>query len=567
MRSIPLKNEHRDLSHRNGKTDVDLLRTLADGGPCNSTQVREDRYNPSNRDKLPGIGSSQNLISHHNSESERVQLRNEIQRVKPREPGVSRLRLRIGPVIQNAEDVRHRVERELPHHTGLLSLAAGVAKAARDAELAAERLRRPFGLHRLPAAFLALALLVLIAWIYVQFFMTTTLRVALPDRDALELRKRIEQEKNRLKFVPITVTGSPEAVELVKSKQADLGFVQGGVDIPPTLPRLETPNPELVLWFVRSSISDMKSIRRVLTSVKGAGSHSVGTAFMKAWKLDSQIEFVHDWKPLSEDDDYLLADNIDAVFVVKDPADEKTLRASERLAAAGFRLASPDLGARLAHLEYLQPHVIPQGYLQSVPPFPAEPVSTYNVTTYLIAGEKVTPRMLAAASHLLDRQQALMSDGRYEPTFGEASEFFQGVDAFLGILINLVLAFLALTGLEMLAYRKRFHELNSLVSLISIHQSSKDVLGVTDPRHRRDRLLYLSLCSDLLGLVSMIGGYYTQENSSLLFSGLPEIIHQRCDGLKINIQLKILHATITTDAVEPEKPTAKSSPDPKNGVS
>ena len=111
-------------------------------------------------------------------------------------------------------------------------------------------------------------------------------------------------------------------------------------------------------------------------------------------------------------------------------------------------------------------------------------------------------------------------------------------------------AFLALTGLEMMAYRKRFHELNSLVSLISIHQSSKDVLGVTDPQTRRNHLLYLSLCSDLLGLVSMIGGYYTQENSSLLFSGLPEIIHQRCDGLKINIQLKILHATINTGPIE-----------------
>ena len=176
----------------------------------------------------------------------------------------------------------------------------------------------------------------------------------------------------------------------------------------------------------------------------------------------------------------------------------------------------------------------------------------------------MTPRMLAMASHLLDVQPTQMIAGRYEPSLGEASELFQGVDAFLGIIINLVLAFLALTGLEMLAYRKRFHELNSLVSLISIHQSSKDVLGVTDARLRRDHLLYLSLCSDLLGLVSMIGGYYTQENSSLLFSGLPEIIHQRCDGLKINIQLKILHATIDTIPLDvvPEAAKADLAPAP-----
>lgn len=471
---------------------------------------------------------------------------------------MSRLRLRIGPVVQNAEDVKRRVERELPNHTGLASLAAGVATAAREAELAAERLRRPFGVHRLPAAFLAIALLILAGWIYDQFFRITTLTIALPDRDAHELRKRIVQDE-RLKLVPITVPGSREAADLVKDGRSDLGFVQGGIEIPNSLPRLETPNPEIILWFVRDSIPSLGSIHRILTSVEGAGSHSVGQAFVKAWKIDQQIEFVHTWKPLSEDVNYTIPDDIDAVFVVKDPSDEKTLRAAERLAAAGFRLDSPNLGARVAHLDYLHVHEIPMGFLRSDPPFPASPIPTYSVTTYLVAGQRLSPRMLAAASHLLDGKPASLSDGRYEPTLGETSELFQGVDAFLGIIINLVLAFLALTGLEMLAYRKRFHELNSLVSLISIHQSSKDVLGVKDARIRRDHMLYLSLCSDLLGLVSMIGGYYTQENSSLLFSGLPEIIHQRCDGLKINIQLKILHATIEPESMsaDPQPPSVK----------
>ena len=74
------------------------------------------------------------------------------------------------------------------------------------------------------------------------------------------------------------------------------------------------------------------------------------------------------------------------------------------------------------------------------------------------------------------------------------------------------------------------------------------VTGVSDPALRRENLVYLSLCSDLLGQVSMISGYYTQENSSLLFNNLSEVIHQRCDGLKINIQLKILHALLPSDA-------------------
>ena len=469
---------------------------------------------------------------------------------------MSRLRLRIGPVIQNAEDVRLRVERELPTHTGLLSLAAGVATAARDAERIAQRLRRPFGLHRLPAAFLVLALLILMFWVYIQFFRTTTLRIALPDRDFQALKSRIVRDK-RLRFDEVIVPGSRETVTKVTEGEVDLGFVQGGVEIPADLPRFETPNPELILWFVRQSVPQLGSVRRILTSVEGAGSHTVALDFVRAWKLESQIEFVHDWKRLTGDEKYTIAEDIDAVFVVKDPADPQALRAAERLAEAGFLLQSPDLGARVAQLDYLNSHTVPLGYLLSVPPFPVQPVSTYSVKTYLIARKDITPRMLSAASHLLDGEPGLMSSGRYEPNLSEASELFQGVDAFLGIIINLVLAFLALTGLEMMAYRKRFHELNSLVSLISIHQSSKDVLGVNDARTRRDHLLYLSLCSDLLGLVSMIGGYYTQENSSLLFSGLPEIIHQRCDGLKINIQLKILHATIDTKPFENPAPTTQ----------
>lgn len=148
-----------------------------------------------------------------------------------------------------------------------------------------------------------------------------------------------------------------------------------------------------------------------------------------------------------------------------------------------------------------------------------------------------------------------MSSGQYEPSLSETSELFQG-RRLPGIIINLVLAFLALTGLEMLAYRKRFHELNSLVSLISIHQSSKDVLGVHDSRTRRDHLLYLSLCSDLLGLVSMIGATTPVRIRHCCSAECPKSSTSAATAWKINIQLKILHATIDP------KPFEKSVPEP-----
>ena len=66
--------------------------------------------------------------------------------------------------------------------------------------------------------------------------------------------------------------------------------------------------------------------------------------------------------------------------------------------------------------------------------------------------------------------------------------------------------------IEVTTYRRRFHELNTLISLISMHQSQKDVLGLTNDDRRRENLLYLGMCSDLLGLISVISGYYTQEN-------------------------------------------------------
>ena len=56
-----------------------------------------------------------------------------------------------------------------------------------------------------------------------------------------------------------------------------------------------------------------------------------------------------------------------------------------------------------------------------------------------------------------------------------------------------------------------------------------------------NRWTYLST---VVGLIAAITGYYTQENSSLLYNRLSDIIHERCDGLKINIQLKILQALI-----------------------
>jgi hypothetical protein len=174
---------------------------------------------------------------------------------------------------------------------------------------------------------------------------------------------------------------------------------------------------------------------------------------------------------------------------------------------------------------------------------PAEAVNTYSVTTWLVAREGLTPALLTQAARVIDAHPGSIAERSFHLSSSEASELFQGIDAFFSVLVNIGLAFLALLGLDVLAYRKQFHELNSLVSLLSMLQSNKDVLGAP-ANVRAENQLYLGLCSDFLSLISAISGYYTQENSSLLFNNLSEVVHERCASLKINIQLKLLHAVV-----------------------
>lgn len=456
------------------------------------------------------------------------------------------LRLRIAPVIAAAEVVSERVRIDLPTHQGLRGAAENVARAAREAERVSRDLRRPWSPHRLPAIFLGVALLLLLGWTYWRFVHTTQLTIAVPDRDFSEIQSRLRGTA-KVSFKYVTVPGSREGAEKVSRGEVDLALVQGGIPIGPELPRLETPSPETILWLLREKIDNPRDVKTVLTSLAGEGSHTVARQVFQLWKLEQELRWVHDWREITVDPQYQIPAEIDAVFVVKDPGDDKTLLAVDKLVQAGFRLQPVELGARASRLDYLRPATIPQRYFGFSPDVPASPIPTYSVSTFLVARSTLTPRLLAEANHLLDFQPQTIEDGGFEPSMNDASEMFQGIEAFLGIIVNIGLAFLALLGLEIMAYRKRFHELNSLISLISMLQSNKDVTGVSDAAIRKENLLYLSLCSDLLGQVSMISGYYTQENSSLLFNNLSEVIHQRCDGLKINIQLKILHALLPSE--------------------
>lgn len=454
-------------------------------------------------------------------------------------PHVDSLRIDIDHVVRNADKIAEKVDVNLPGNPGLQRAARGVASAARQAKAVSQNLSRFWNLHRMPVLFVGFALSVFGLWFYWQFFHVATLTIAIPDKDSTVLRKSLGRGQ-RVMFHKVHGQGSRKRAEMIKSGEVDLAFIQGGIPIAPELLRLETPGAERVLFFVRSGV-EQTSIHRMLTSYAGQGSHSVAFDFAKIWGL-ADVRFDHKWDEFLAGK-YSMVNDVDAVFVVKDPTDEATLAAAVRLQELGFILTSPRLGARESQLDYLKPIELPAGHLNFEPAVPSEAVSTYAVSTFLVAREGLTPRLLATATHLLDSSHDSISQESFELSVTETSELLGGIDAFLGILITIGVAFLALMGVDVIAYRRRFNELNSLISLISMHQSSCDLIG-EPPEKVVENVAYLSLCADMLGLIGVLTGYYAQENSSLLYNNLSSIIPERCDALKLNIQLKILHATI-----------------------
>lgn len=453
------------------------------------------------------------------------------------------LRLDIDPVIEAASRLAERVRSDLPQQAALVQAADSIALAARDARRVSRRMHRAISLHRLPVIFLAASLLTLGVWTWATFLRVTTLTLALPDRDAAELKDALRSNP-RLQVRIVEVPGSREAAEKVARREVDLAFVQGGVAFEPGLRHAELPGREIVVFMTRRVGLPLSEASTVLTSREGEGSHAVLLEFLRLAGGSRPPRILHGWEPLTAEAGGAVPAGVDAVFVVKDPTDEKTQRGIASLAREGFVSSELPLGARALRLPWLERIRLEKGWLCDAPPVPAEETPAWGVKTLLVAREGLTPRLLAQANRLLSPRGRQLAEDAVALSPGAAGEVFQGIDAFLGVLVNIGLAFLALLGLDAWAWRRQFHELNALVSLLGQLQSDRDVLLVRDPGLRAENMRYLSTVSDLLGVISHLSSWYTQENSALAFNSLSDVIHERCNALKINIQLKLLQAGI-----------------------
>lgn len=456
-------------------------------------------------------------------------------------PGKS-LAVKIAPVIAQAEALAARVRRDMPTHPGLASLADGVARSAYEAQRVAQRLRRLIGLHRLPAFFVA-TVLALVCWlVYHETFRVNVLSVGMPDRDSVRLRSQVDR---RVQFKLVKTEGSTDGLRLLERGALDVAMVQGGIEVPPGpdgTPWLvrEMPGAELVLCFTRGGI-EPGAMRRILTSTKDQGSHTVAQQMVRCWGT-APVTYLHDWTRLTGEAAYQVPADVDGVLVVKDAGSEDLDPAVRKLVAAGFQLVQPNVGGHQARLTFLKDAIIKPGYLSPAQHIPAVAVPSYAIATVLVVHPRLGPRQLAAVESLArDRSGSLL--GAFELNLNTTSDLLQGVEAALGILVYIGIAFLAVLGLDVYTYQSRFSELNSLVSLITMHQSSRGAIQ-SSPQRRAEEVAYLRVCSDLLGLISVITGYYTQQNSSLTYNATLEVIHNRSSSMKLNIQLKILHALI-----------------------
>lgn len=450
--------------------------------------------------------------------------------------------LEIEKILEHAEQVAEEIVRELPNHDGLHHLAGNVIESVREADRCTRAMSRPWSLHRLPPYFLITSIALLLAWLYWQFLHVASVEVALPSSDAAALRAQLDEAEDLRPTIRITA-GSRENIELLMRGEVDIGFVQGGIEIPAELPRHELPARETVLLFVRPGLSRLGAAKVILTSIAEQGSHSVLQDFLRAARIGTVPSMRHEWAMLSSAEDYAIPEDVDAVFVVKDLASDDTARAVRRLADAGFTMTSPSLGVRGEELEYLEPIELPRGHILDEPAVPKSPVRTYEVAAYVAAKSGLRPSLLAAVHRMLADTEETAPWLAADPTdFETAGQVLGAIKSLLDLLIFIGLAFLALLGLEIASYRRRFHQLNTIISLIGIHQGNKDLLDEADPDVRRRHLLYLARCIDLLSLIDTTAGYYVQRNGSLLYSNLLTAVTQRSSNLKLAILMRMQQA-------------------------
>jgi hypothetical protein len=455
--------------------------------------------------------------------------------------------LSVEQIIETARQIEERINERLPDEAPLRDVAHAVTDAARLAQARVRRLKRPYSVQRIRQYVVLAALAILVWWLYTNVLRSRDATIAVTGTEYSVLKARADANNaDKIRF--LESGGSSASVELVQQGHADMAVVQAGVPIPEEFTILGVVRAEHVLYFGRDVQRSADRPRKVMTFGRDQGSHILAQVFLQLWG-HGWVEWIHTWSDLAADSGYVIPADVEAIFVVVDPADPAMRRAIRRAATAGFELRDPDVGAYATHFTYLQRVSIQRGYYsQADPTVPAivqGTLQTYAVANYLVAGEGVTDRQLGLALQAFELDPSTVGLGT-AVLHSRGSSLVADLGTVLEAAVNLVIILVALFGFEILLHRRYVHELNRLISCISLLQANLDIIGVKDEKVLADNVFYLDACADLLGLISTIGGYYGQENAALVFNGLTGLLHVRANNIKVNIRLKLLRPEVTT---------------------
>ena len=460
-------------------------------------------------------------------------------------------KLRIQRLVDGARKVQQRASAFVPLDTAVVELASEVVEAIDLAARRVARMRSPLSLPKIRVYLIISAVATLVWWAYANYLQPKVVKVAATAEDFAVLSDRVRV--NNIPNIEFVISpGSPDNVILVENKATDVAVVQGGVQLPAGLTVVGSVLKEHILYFVRDNGQEI-TVPRVVTYKEGQGSHLLGQLFFRLWGYET-VSWIHSWDQIGSNAAHVIASDATAIFIVVDPANPIAGNAIKRVTNAGFHLRDLDIGVHATHLPYLNRIDVPPGYYRlkdpTIPDDRTRNLRTYTVNKYMVTSPSLTyaqKTTLRRAFELSSAVEALPSTFLHTQGISLTAD----LDHALSVIVNFVIIIVALFGLEILFYRHYIHELNSLISRISLLQSERDLHDINDREKQKPNIFALETCSDLLGLISSLAGLYGQENAALMFQGLTGSVHNRANTLKINIQLKILQggpASITLRA-------------------
>lgn len=483
-------------------------------------------------------------------------------------------------IIDAIAAVESRILIHQPEATELRLLTLQVDLAARRAERRIRGMRSAWSLPRVRMYVLIVTIIMALLAVYHEHFASETVSVAV-QATALDLLGDRTRRSGIKTLRLVEVSGSTTALTDLRSALVDAAVVQGGVELleekdsrPRFFERLGQVHQEHLLYLRRPMSTETRPIERVITFSAGEGSEQVARRFYQQW--GKPVTFLNHWGRLCAGEPLNLTE-VDAMFVIVDMAQRRMQACLRRAYNAGFRLVSPSVGAYESHLEYLTYSSIRRGYFNGEPPIPEQAVDTYLVADYLFARPGLTTQQrtdlvkalsqdghdgddpTSAAQHrdnpvaatevvpfLLEHSPDALPAYLFELlgrlSHSEGNALTADLANIFEAIVNLALIVAALFGLEVILHRRYIQELSTLLTHISQLQADYDVVGVADGEKRRQNMLFLEACSDLLGLISSIAGYYSHGNAALAFNGLTGFVHVRANLLKLNIQLKLVQA-------------------------